>query len=995
MFGKNVFKKLKTGTLVAFLSTLAFFTSFSGIDSEATSTYYVRVLLDEGGFGMVSQVISDKTESDKFLERDGGVDFSAISDYKKVHDTEKYDPDTPGSSLIANIVNTEEDANVVYEKLINSSNKNDALVFSFPGLTSAIDSSIKYQALSSDMARAELVSNTLTKGMNDALAFIKTYSTTEHINGEGLRHIIAQLARITSQFGESGGNIGFNTGPNGGKKGFNVRQITKASDKLDGSKVTVGEELIPVNGLRYSDYVAISTRNSQGEIVYGYFPWRMAKGYYSTSKNVDAPLSSLVGDAYVKASKEKENEFLTWGQMAIQAGVNADVRGSSSVDSASDSMTLIGQGLGADMTSAIVSIRSMLSLAPIQELILNMGSRASTHHMGAMTQDMFNTAKTVYVLVFCVSLLLLSAIVVNTIHQKMLSTTNIVARVSFMEKLQDLVFVGVMLAIFPSVFELMLELNYWIVKTFSYSSSYLQAYGITGSKVLATESMAGAMVSTMFLSIDIYINMTYLTRSIILAFLFAISPLITVLYPLGSMQKKMYIGYFRELVGTIFMQSFHAIVMCFFAGYNTTNMSAMEAIVSTYCFIPVTQLFKTFVVGHTGFTESVGGKLAGQLTNTASGLHKSNLMMKQSQEIMDLQAKNAKNLSMANFGAQVANIGADIGGSLLHSNTMNQEIGANLGANATKGATKGTNGLSSLSSNSNMKGAMKGVGVGLAGAGIGALATGLTEKSNKSELGKMQMEHSMQNIGAGLAQAGIGLGISSYDAGSGNSMISAGMGSVQQGAKEYGAGESNAGAGGTYSALANGAQTAQKITGVTVGKTLNNAMYNHNNIAKENMRLADMQYQQRMKEQSRGLDVDGVDGTGALNNTANYIGMKSANGQAFSESNPTPIAKIEPHVNNTDSSTIVLNPANLKNASSDDALANLGKAFEKYQDANAPEVKQAWEKASREYGVSNTIAPSMTDDGKIAIVMNRVSAKGFEVDASGRTYTSSESLNNQ
>lgn len=990
MFGKNVFKKLKTGTLVAFLSTFTFFTSFLGIDSEATSTYYVRVLFDEGSFGLVSQVISDKAESKDWLERDGGVDFSAIADYKKVYKGGG-DNKTPGSSLIANIVtNDPTKVDETYAEIKNSSDKNMGLVFSFPGLTNAIDDSIKYTALSSDMARAELVSNTLTKGVNDALAFIKTYSGKEHISGEGLRHILAQLARITAQFENGGGSGTFNTGKTGGSKGFSVIQVTGPNQRINGSKAKVGDELIPVNNLRYTDYVAISTTNSQGEIVYGYYPWRMAKGYHS-----DQELAPLVGTEYTDVAKSKENRYITWGQMIIQAGVNADVRGSTSIDSASDSMTLIGQGLGTDMTGAIVAIRSMLNLAPIQELVLNMGSRASTHHMGTMTQDMFNTAKTVYVLVFCVSLLLLSVIVVNTIHQKMLSTTNIVARVSFMEKLQDLVFVGVMLAIFPSVFELMLEVNYWIVKTFSYSSSYLQAYGITGSKVLSTESMAGAMVSTMFLSIDIYINMTYLTRSILLAFLFAISPLVTVLYPLGSMQKKMYIGYFRELVGTIFMQSFHAIVMCFFAGYNTTNMSAMEAIVSTYCFIPVTQLFKTFVVGHTGFTESVGGKLAGQLTNTASGLHKSNLMMKQSQEIMDLQAKNAKNLSMANFGAQVANIGADIGGSLLHSNTMNQEIGANIGANATKGATKSTNGLSSLSSNSNMKGAMKGVGVGLAGAGIGALATGLTEKSNKSELGKMQMEHSMQNIGAGLAQAGIGLGISSYDAGSGNSMISAGMSSVQQGAKEYGAGESNAGAGGTYSALANGAQTAQKITGVTVGKTLNNAMYNHNNIAKENMRLADMQYQQRMKEQSRGLDVEGVDGTGALNNTANYIGMKSANGQAFSESYPAPIAKIEPHVNNTDSSTIVLNPANLKNASSDDALANLGKAFEKYQDANAPEVKQAWEKASREYGVSNTIAPSMTDDGKIAIVMNRVSAKGFEVDASGRTYTSSESLNNQ
>lgn len=992
MFSKNVFKKSKVGTLIAFLSTFTLLASFSVIESKAVSTYYVRTLFDEGSFGMISQVITDKNEGKDWIERDQGVDFSAIADYRKVYKGGG-DNKTPGSSLIANIVtNDPTTVEETYAEIKSSSDKNMGLVFSFPGLVQGIDDSIKYTALSSDMARAELVSNTLTKGINDALAFIKTYSGKEHISGEGLRHIVAQLARITAQFENGGGSGTFNTGKTGGSKGFSVFQVTGANQRINGSKAKVGDELIPVNNLRYTDYVAISTTNSQGEIVYGYYPWRMSKGYHS-----DQELAPLVGAEYTKVASSKENRYITWGQMAIQAGANADLRGTDIADSATGVATLIGQGLGADLTGAIVSVRSMLNLAPIQELILNMGARASTHHYGAMTMDMYNTAKTVYVLVFSISLLFLSVLVVRMIHQKMISTTNIIAKTSLMEGLQDVVFIGVMLAIFPSIFELLLEVNYWIVKTFSYSSSYLQAYGITSSKVLATESLAGFMVSSMFLSIDVYINMTYLTRSIILAFLFAISPIMTVSYAWGPMQKKLYFSYMRELVGNIFMQSFHAVTMTFFAGYNTTNMSAMEAIVSTYCFIPVTQMFKQFVIGNQGFAESIGGKLAGQLTNTASGLHKSGVAMKQSQEMMDLQAKNAKNLSIAGFGAQAVSIGADLAGSMAHNSVMGKEIGSNLGVGASKGAgvSKGASSFSSSPSGSNLKGAVASAGVNLLGAGLGGLATGATEKANKAELGKMQMEHSMQNIGAGLAQAGMGLGISSYDAGSGNSMIGAGMNSVQQGARDYGAGESNAGAGGTYSAWSKGIDVASVVGSRTVGSTLRNTMDNQKHIDRENMRLSDMQYQQRMKEQSRGLDVEGVDGTGALNNTANYIGMKSANGQAFSESYPAPIAKIEPHVNNTDSSTIVLNPANLKNASSEDALANLGKAFEKYQDANAPEVKQAWEKASREYGVSNTIAPSMTDDGKIAIVMNRVSAKGFEVDASGRTYTLSESLNNQ
>lgn len=984
MLKKNVSKMIKTGAFVTFLSTLTFLTSFS-VESQATSTYYIRVLFDEGSFGLVNQIIPDKGEGKEPIERAEGVNFSNISDYNDAVTKSK-------NSLISNIKNKNpETTDQDYKTVLENTDDNRALTFSFPGITQATDSTSKYTAMSSDSARAELVGNTLTKGANDALAFIRTYTKAEHIGAEGLRIVADKLGARAIKVQSTGSDV-FNTGnATATPKGFSIYKITGPdqtavwSDKKD---LKVGDELIPVNGLKYDDYVAIgTTANGAGTAkVYGYFPWRMEKGYHS-----EQILADLVGEEYVekaekldKDKKPNENKYITWAQLFIQAGVNADVRGTTSVDSASDTMTLIGQGLGADFTNALTSMRSMLSLSPIQELILNMGGRASTHYLGAMTQDMFQTAKSVYVLVLIVSMLILSMVVINTIQTKMLSTANIVARVSFMEKLQDLIVVGVMLAIFPSVFELLLELNFWIVKTFSFSSSYLQAYGITGNKIIATESLAGAMISSMFLGVDAYINMTYLVRSIALAFLFAISPFVTVLYPNGPMQKKMFIAFLREVVGTIFMQSFHALTMCFFAGYNTTNMSAMEALVSTYCFIPLTQLFKQFVIGYSGFAESVGGKLAGQLTNTASGIHKSGVMMKQTKEMMDMQAQNAKNTSIANFGAQMLGITTDIAGSALQGSISSKEIGSSAISGAMKGASK--SGGSAVGST--LKSAGASLAVGGIGALTGGLATGLTEKINRNEMGKMQMEHSMQNIGMGLAQTGVGLGLSSYDAGAGSSMINGGIGTIQAGAKQAGESESNTGAGGANLAWSAGIDTFSYYGGRALGGSLKNAVKYNTARNEELSRLE----QQAMIEKRRGLDVDG---SNAYNNTSNYLGMKSAQPGGFSESNPSPIAKIEAHANNTDSSTIVLNPANLKNASSDDALANLGNVFDKYKDANNPEVKQAWEKASREYGVSQTIAPSMTSDGKIAIVLDKVSRHGFEVDSSGKTYTSSESLNSK
>ena len=61
-------KKVKYNVLIAFMSTFASLVSLTTIDSHATSTYYVRALFDEGSFGLVTQVIPDKSEGKDTLE---------------------------------------------------------------------------------------------------------------------------------------------------------------------------------------------------------------------------------------------------------------------------------------------------------------------------------------------------------------------------------------------------------------------------------------------------------------------------------------------------------------------------------------------------------------------------------------------------------------------------------------------------------------------------------------------------------------------------------------------------------------------------------------------------------------------------------------------------------------------------------------------------------------------------------------------------------------
>lgn len=976
---------LKNKLFSTIVITAIFTTSFFSINSNATS-YYMRTVFDEGSFGLITQIIPDKsTDIADSHERSEGVSFSGISDYAKVYKG-KGQNGVVGSTLIANIVlkSQGEDAKETYSAVI-SDDLNKGLVFTFPGLTSNIDTEVKYIGTSADAARAELVGNTLTKGINDALAFIKTYSGTQHAGGEGLRHVLAQLARVTSKFPDKVVKDTFNTGSAVGEKEVKVYYISGKDSKITvcGKKTAVvAKELIPVNGLKYSDYLIIGINSQKHGVVYGYFPWRMEKGYHPGDAMADYVGATYTGIARGETREEdKENEYVTWGQLIIQAGVNADVRATTSVDSSEDSMTLIGQGLGTDLTSTITAVRSLLNLAPIQELILNMGSRNTTHYRGVMTDDMYTTAKTVYTIALAVSLLFLGLLIVRMIHQKMISTTNIIAKTSLMEGLQDIVFVGVMLALFPSIFEILLEVNYYIVKIFSFSNDYLQAYGITGAKVLGTESLAGFMVSSMFLSIDTYINTTYLVRAIVVSFLFAISPIMTISYAWGPMQKKLYFSYMRELVGNIFMQSFHAITMSFFAGYNTSNMSAMEAVASTYCFIPITQLFRSLVIGAQGsFSEQIGGRLAGQLANSAVGLHKSDISRRQAVELNDRYAKNNMWSSIVNTGAQILTGGASLMGSNIQENAASAEIG-NQAANAISGGAN--NGSNAARGGSSKAAAWKSFGLNtLANVGGSAL-TGMTEKNNRSNLGELQMKHSMENIGAGLAQAGIGLGISSFDTGAGSGMVSAGMGTVEKGAAGYGQGESNAGTGGTYYARGMAAQTLGQTVPRSMDSVHKQYLKDERRAQEETQRTAREQRIQGEKEKDRGLDVGS---NGVYGNTESYINF------------PAQITKVEAHQDNKNNATFNVNAKSLENADSSNSLVNYLKTVEKHRDKkdgtvdmNHPEIQKALKPAVAEYGVSPTKAPEFDKvKGEISVMLAGVQNKlAMDIDDKGNTYASS------
>ena len=788
---------LKSALTTALLILSTANTSFAG-----HKNYFVRTSIDYSGFGLLYEIITDDgngggDNSYEYEEERLNYNYSKVKHYGKICLDNNYDPSQKTNHLYINFNadrETPEKRAEQYKELEGTSD--DSLVFSFPGLKN--DKSGGYKATSNDYARASEVGDTLVTGLNQALLFIRNNANQDLVSNHSLHLVLGKLS-YTSELNRLG------------KNGFSIvvgSNSTSTTFKLQRADLTddVSKYLIPINGLDYDDYVKISVKNGSNGDAFSFFPWRMPKGYHEGQT-----LYKYVSSVYRDNAKEYENEYLTWGQFILQAMLNNDIKGTQEQDFASDAQTIIGQGLGSDLSRTISSTRSLLGLLPMSELVLNMGARPANYHFGVMSKDMHNIALAVYTLNLIIALLFVGFMIVKMLHQKMLSTTNVIAKTSLMEGIKDLAFVAVMLGFFAPLFEMLLELNFLIVRTFSYSSDFMASFSAMGTKTLSMESMAGFIVSTMFLSIDMYINFVYLVRAITVSFLFAIAPIMIVSYLWSPNQKNMVFSYFRELVGNIFMQSFHAITMTFFSAYNLNNMSSLEAIASAYCFIPITQLFRQLVIGNSGgFSEKIGGKLAGQIGTMTSGMQKAGLQAKQSKEMFTAQAKAQADIAKAEknsgFWSGLGNAVTTVGTSVA--------TGAVTGSVIPGLGTAG--------------GAIAGGVTALGGLLINGLSSNGVEKATKTamgELGSVQSNHADQTLGMGLAELGIGLGISSFDS-AGDRMVQSGLSSIQSGATMKGQAESRMGEGGEYMGQASGDMKmagAYQNLGYAVGNSIGKA----------------------------------------------------------------------------------------------------------------------------------------------------------------------------
>ena len=227
------------------------------------------------------------------------------------------------------------------------------------------------------------------------------------------------------------------------------------------------------------------------------------------------------------------------------------------------------------------------------------------------------------------------------------------------------------------------------------------------------------------LIIWLFLYFIYSVRRIFVPFLFAVSPLFLWLFSLGEKFKPITVAWLKELIGGIYIQSLHAVVLCFVV-YCMDGNTDIEAIIMWACLIPITCMLRNIT--------GIGGR---DMLNAAANL-----------------TRTGANTIGAGLSAAGSIAGAGLGSALgVAGSTIGESFDNKLG----------TTGLSSLGFQTgkamgNALGDTAG-GLGRVGTGLGLSMIGENGDSNISQ-GVAQIDHGvaggLNSIGNPLSSSSVG-----------------------------------------------------------------------------------------------------------------------------------------------------------------------------------------------------------------------------------------------
>ncbi|MDX5853179.1 hypothetical protein SIM22_03445 [Bacillus cereus group sp. BfR-BA-01363] len=469
------------------------------------------------------------------------------------------------------------------------------LVYSFPGYHTGMTGG-STAATGLDRERAYWVADTLVNSFNDAISYIMSVSGFSKKDAEKdfSREDFVELAIQVANASDSAmdGNtttIDFNG------KSF---EFSSGSDVPN-----------PVKGTKKDHYIKVKGEGANT----AYFVAMVPKGYYPGQE-----LASTLPKEAQKDVKDNEVKNLDWKRIVLQGNTNY-VKNEitfSQVDKLAKPGK-IEQYFSEFISSVLGTIRQLLGLYSFQELMLNDGQRSATTYQGIMPLPWFDSAQSLFWACQCLAWALIIGAIVKLLVSRNLSAVNPMMRVNLIDGIQNLLLTGFMLALIGPLFHVLALINFKLVAVFGNASNYSHAFGTADT--MSSGLVGAILINIAFFIIMIYFNFVYIMRAITVAILYSTAPLFVVSIAFGGKYKQLFGNYMKELTSNIYMQSFHALMIAFFANVTTLGQTRLiESIILLIAFVPMTQWFRQNLMGLSG--SGISGQIGGQALSMGMGM---------------------------------------------------------------------------------------------------------------------------------------------------------------------------------------------------------------------------------------------------------------------------------------------------------------------------------------------------------------------------------------
>lgn len=594
-----------------------------------------------------------------------------------------------------------------YEEFVPKSHltgKDWALLYTFPGFHQGKTKS-NHDATGLDRERAYWVADNLVNSFNDAIAYILSASDYKNSDKEktSTRTEFLQLAVDVANASDSAMD------GNSTQVSFNGKTFDFSSGK---------DIEHPLKGIEKSHYIKIKVSGGQPS----YFVAMVPKGYYPGQE-----LANTIPEDYRDEVEDKEVKNLDWKRIVLQGNTNYIKDGISF--SQIDELVKPGkieQYFSEFISSVLGVVRQLLGLYSFQELMLNDGARATTTYQGLMPLNWFDSAQSLFWVCQCLAWALIIGAIVKLLVSRNLSAVNPMMRVNLIDGIQNLLMTGFMLALIGPLFHVLAVINYKLVAVFGSASNYSQAFGTANT--MSSGLVGAILINIAFFIIMIYFNFVYIMRAITIALLYSTAPLFVVSIAFGGKYKQLFGNYMKELTSNIYMQTFHALMIAFFANVTTLGQTRLiESIILLIAFVPMTQWFRQNLMGLSGggISGQIGGQALSMGMGMVGGATAGFMEQRNRKKIADsvgggsqMNKKGAQNFGGGSGGSGGANMGAnsmaDVDAGQV--NKMNNEL------RAMNGKVGGNSPTPSAKKKSLLKEGAKGVGkIAMATAKVGTV----------------------------------------------------------------------------------------------------------------------------------------------------------------------------------------------------------------------------------------------------------------------------------